>query len=76
MRLILLAAVLAAALPSMGRAQDRAETLADIRQELSVLYVEVQRLKRELSATLFRPRWDTGEAQRVEGVVREYQLLH
>ena len=51
MRLILLAAVLAAALPSMGRAQDRAETLADIRQELSVLYVEVQRLKRELSTT-------------------------
>jgi hypothetical protein len=36
---------------------------------------ELSRFKRELSATLFRPRWDTGEAQRVEGVVREYQLL-
>jgi len=32
-------------------AQNRDETLADIRQELSVLYVEVQRLKRELSTT-------------------------
>ena len=32
-------------------AQDSDETLADIRQELSVVYVEVQRLKRELSTT-------------------------
>ncbi|WP_300516202.1 tol-pal system protein YbgF [Aliiroseovarius sp.] len=32
-------------------AQDRSETLADIRQELSVLYVEIQMLKRELSTT-------------------------
>lgn len=31
-------------------AQDR-QTLADIRQELSVLFVEIQRLKRELSTT-------------------------
>ena len=32
-------------------AQDRAATLADIRQELTVLYVEIQKLKRELSTT-------------------------
>ncbi len=32
-------------------AQDRAATLADIRQELTVLYVEMQKLKRELSTT-------------------------
>ncbi len=32
-------------------AQSRAETLADIRQEMTVLYVEVQKLKRELSTT-------------------------
>ncbi|WP_322864968.1 tol-pal system protein YbgF [Aquicoccus sp. G2-2] len=32
-------------------AQDRADTLADIRQELTVLHVEVQKLKRELSTT-------------------------
>ncbi|ABD53894.1 tol-pal system protein YbgF [Jannaschia sp. CCS1] len=32
-------------------AQDNAETLADIRQELSVLYVEIQRLRGELNTT-------------------------
>jgi len=32
-------------------AQDRAQTLADIRQELSVLYVELQRLGTELNTT-------------------------
>ncbi len=37
------------ALPA--QAQDRDQTLADIRQELSVLFVEIQRLKRELSTT-------------------------
>lgn len=40
-------------------AQERAETLADIRQELSVLYVEIQKLKREMSTT--------GGAQSVSG---------
>lgn len=39
------------ALPGRGLAQDRTQTLADIRQELSVLYVDIQRLKRELSTT-------------------------
>ena len=39
------------ALAGPVQAQSRAETLADIRQELSMLYVEVQRLKRELSTT-------------------------
>lgn len=37
------------ALPAPALAQN--QTLADIRQELSVLYVEMQRLKRELSTT-------------------------
>ena len=36
-------------LSAPARAQD--ETLADIRQELNVLYVDIQRLKRELSTT-------------------------
>jgi len=40
----------AAMAPHIVAAQDQ-QTLADIRQELSVLYVEVQRLKRELSTT-------------------------
>jgi tol-pal system protein YbgF len=33
------------------QAQDRTQTLADIRQELSVLFVELQRLQRELNTT-------------------------
>jgi tol-pal system protein YbgF len=32
-------------------AQDRAQTLADIRQELTVLFVDIQNLKRELSTS-------------------------
>ena len=38
------------ALPQAAPAQD-SQTLADIRQEMSVLFVEVQRLRRELSTT-------------------------
>jgi len=37
------------AVPQVGGAQD--QTLADIRQELTILHVDVQRLKRELSTT-------------------------
>ena len=37
-------------MPGLARAQE-ASTLADIRQELSILFVEVQKLKRELSTT-------------------------
>lgn len=48
MRAFLIAALLVA---TPVAAQDRAATLADIRQELTVLYVEIQKLKRELSTT-------------------------
>ena len=48
MRALALALAMATALPAA--AQDAA-TLADLRQELSVLFVELQRLKRELSTT-------------------------
>ncbi len=41
-------------------AQDRTQTLADIRQEMSVLYVEIQKLKRELSTTGGVSGLDTG----------------
>jgi len=41
---------LGTALPAAAQQAD-AQTLADIRQELSVLYVEIQSLKRELSTT-------------------------
>ena len=46
-----LALVLLVAPLSPLKAQDREQTLADIRQELSILFVELQRLKRELSTT-------------------------
>jgi len=36
--------------PVTGQAQDD-QTLADVRQELTILYTDVQRLKRELSTT-------------------------
>lgn len=39
------------ALPLSLAAQDRQQTLADIRQDLTVLNIEVQRLRRELSTT-------------------------
>ena len=48
MRALLLSAALLLPLP--GVAQDDS-TLADIRQELTVLYVEMQKLRRELSTT-------------------------
>ncbi|MEO0945428.1 MAG: tol-pal system protein YbgF [Pseudomonadota bacterium] len=48
MRFLVIAALFCAAPVA---AQDQAQTLADIRQELSVVYVEMQRLKRELSTS-------------------------
>ncbi len=42
---------LAGAGQGLAEADARAQTLADIRQELSVLHVEIQQLKRELSTT-------------------------
>lgn len=45
----ILAVVLVTA--NASHAQNKDETLADIRQEMSVLYVELQKLKRELSTT-------------------------
>lgn len=51
MRWVFAVIIAAFVMPTVGTAQDRTQTLADIRQELSVLYVEIQRLKRELSTT-------------------------
>jgi tol-pal system protein YbgF len=48
---LFLSASLALGAALSAPAQSRDETLADIRQELSVLFVEIQRLKRELSTT-------------------------
>jgi tol-pal system protein YbgF len=49
-RALVLALCLGLAAPA-AVAQDRAQTLADIRQELSVLFVELQRLRGELNTT-------------------------
>ncbi len=40
-----------ALMPVQAAAQSQDETLADVRQQLSVLYVEIQKLKREMSTT-------------------------
>ncbi|MCA0919464.1 tol-pal system protein YbgF [Pseudooceanicola nanhaiensis] len=69
------AIVLSPALPAA--AQDRSETLADIRQEMSVLYVEVQKLKRELSTTGASGALNTGGSalNRIDAIESELQRL-
>lgn len=74
LRTALLAAVMALPLPLA--AQDK-QTLADIRQELTVLHVEIQRLKRELSTT-GAPSADLGGdtvLDRVGAIENELQRL-
>ncbi|WP_439136682.1 tol-pal system protein YbgF [Roseicyclus sp.] len=51
MRHALILALLIGLCPPMALAQDRTQSLADIRQELSVLFVEMQRLRGELNTT-------------------------
>lgn len=63
----MLALALCGPLGAPARAQEG--TLADIRQELSVLYVEIQRLKRELSTT-GNPSIALGGASAVERLDR------
>lgn len=67
-------------------AQTRAETLADIRQELTILHVDVQKLKRELSTTgaasqlgasgsvIDRVAAIEGEVQRLTGKTEDLEL--
>ncbi|MBK1636953.1 tol-pal system protein YbgF [Rhodovulum adriaticum] len=79
MRIAALILGLALALgPGMpGMAQTRDETLADIRQELSVLFVQVQRLKRELSTTggVSVPPAGGSTLQRIDAIEQELQRL-
>jgi tol-pal system protein YbgF len=58
-------------------AQDRQQTLADIRQELTVLHVEVQKLKRELSTTGGATTGSVGGStlDRVNAIEAELQSL-
>jgi len=86
-RHILVLAVLAMAVAVPAAAQSRKETLADIRQELSLLYVDIQRLRTELSTTgsassvgnagdssLQRLDALEGEMRRLTGKVEELQF--
>ncbi len=72
-----LSALALAVAPMMGVAQTREETLADIRQQLSVLYVEMQHLKRELSTTGSAGTIVTGATtlERVDVIERQLQVL-
>lgn len=73
----LAALCLSCAAPALAQGQDRAQTLADIRQELTVLFVEVQKLKRELSTTA-APQVGTGGTsvlERVAAMEAELQRL-
>jgi len=77
MRILVLAlAALVVFGPSRLAAQD-AQTLADIRQELTVLHVEVQRLRRELSTTGAANVTLTGASvlERVAAIEAELQRL-
>ncbi len=69
-----LAAVLTTA--SVAQAQDQ-QTLADIRQELTVLHVEIQRLKREFSTTGSPAPNLSGSSilERVDAIEAELQRL-
>ena len=69
-----LAAVVATA--GVAQAQDQ-QTLADIRQELTVLHVEVQRLKREFSTTGSPAPNLSGSSvlERVDAIEAELQRL-
>ncbi len=79
MRLIALMTCLwiGAAMSGPVAAQSQDETLADIRQELSVLYVEVKKLKRELSTTGAAGGLTAGgnSLQRLDAIEAEVQRL-
>jgi tol-pal system protein YbgF len=63
--------------PFSGVAQDREQTLADIRQDLSYLFVEIKRVKRELSTTQSPSGIVAGQSvvERVDAIEAELQRL-
>ncbi len=74
--LVITLAAAAFGLPEGAKAQQE-QTLADIRQDLNILFVEIQRLKRELSTTN-APSVATGGASvldRVGAIEQELQRL-
>ncbi|MEX0368125.1 MAG: tol-pal system protein YbgF [Ruegeria sp.] len=76
MRIAALVLAAAVATAGMARAQDQ-QTLADIRQELTVLHVEIQRLKREFSTTGSPSPNLSGSSvlERVDAIEAELQRL-
>lgn len=74
---LILSLTLGLAINGGAFAQSKEETLADIRQELSVLYVEVQKLKRELSTTGGAGPLEAGGSalQRLDAIEAEVQRL-
>jgi hypothetical protein len=66
-----------ALVPIQAPAQADDQTLADIRQELTVLYVELQRLKRELSTTTAPsvPLGGGSPLERLDAIEREMERL-
>ncbi|MFW8637052.1 tol-pal system protein YbgF [Cribrihabitans pelagius] len=77
LRAALLASCALLALPLAAQEQPNPQTLADIRQELTVLHVEIQRLKRELSTTGAPSGAVTGDSvlDRVGAIEAELQRL-
>ena len=77
LRPFVLAFGIAVALPFAPAFAQDDQTLADIRQELSVLYVDVQRLKRELSTTAAPSGTGAGGSvlERVDAIEMELQRL-
>jgi len=75
MRWIVIVAMCVLAVPAV--AQDREKTLADIRQELSVLFVEIQKMRRELSTTggVNTNLSGTNVLERVDAMEAELQRL-
>ncbi|MCA0873174.1 tol-pal system protein YbgF [Seohaeicola saemankumensis] len=77
MRFAFAAVIMAVFLSPAPLAAQSSQTLADIRQELTVLHVEIQRLKRELSTTGAPGGVTTGASvlERVSAIEAELQRL-
>lgn len=64
--------------PTTFYAQENKKTLADIRQDLNILYVEVLKLRRELSTTQTSSMTSNNEAsvlERLDGMEQELRRL-
>ena len=64
--------------PTIFYAEGSKETLADIRQDLNILYVEVLKLRRELSTTQSASMTTNNEAsvlERLDGMKQELRRL-